>query len=106
MLPEQFLNRMKQMLGDEFPAFLESYEQDKYQALRINPQKTTISSFMEKSPFSLKQVPWEKNGFYYQKTDAPGKHPYHAAGVYYIQEPSAMAPAAYLEAHQLYRLSI
>ena len=63
MLPEQFLNRMKQMLGDEFPAFLESYEQDKYQALRINPQKTTISSFMEKSPFSLKQVPWEKNGF-------------------------------------------
>lgn len=98
MLPEQFLNRMKQMLGDEFPAFLESYEQDKYQALRINPQKTTISSFMEKSPFSLKQVPWEKNGFYYQKTDAPGKHPYHAAGVYYIQEPSAMAPATYLEA--------
>ena len=98
MLPEQFLNRMKQMLGDEFPAFLESYEQDKYQALRINSQKTTISSFMEKSPFSLKQVPWEKNGFYYQKTDAPGKHPYHAAGVYYIQEPSAMAPAAYLEA--------
>ena len=56
MLPEQFLNRMKQMLGDEFPAFLESYEQDKYQALRINPQKTTISSFMEKSPFSLKQA--------------------------------------------------
>ena len=43
MLPEQFLNRMKQMLGDEFPAFLESYEQDKYQALRINSQKTKIS---------------------------------------------------------------
>ena len=42
MLPEQFLDRMKQMLGEEFPAFLESYEQEKYQALRINPQKTRI----------------------------------------------------------------
>ena len=98
MLPEQFLDRMKQMLGDEFPAFLESYEQEKYQALRINPQKTTIASFIEKSPFLRKTVPWEKNGFYYDKADAPGKHPYHAAGVYYIQEPSAMAPAAYLDA--------
>ena len=96
MLPEQFLDRMKQMLGDEFPAFLESYEQEKYQALRINPQKTTIASFIEKSPFLRKTVPWEKNGFYYDKADAPGKHPYHAAGVYYIQEPSAMAPAAWL----------
>ena len=98
MLPEQFLDRMKQMLGEEFPAFLESYEQEKYQALRINPQKTTIASFMEKSPFLRKPVPWEKNGFYYDREDAPGKHPYHAAGVYYIQEPSAMAPAAYLDA--------
>ena len=96
MLPEQFLDRMKQMLGEEFPAFLESYEQEKYQALRINPQKTTIASFMEKSPFLRKPVPWEKNGFYYDREDAPGKHPYHAAGVYYIQEPSAMAPASIL----------
>ena len=43
-------------------------------------------------------VPWEANGFYYEKEDQPGKHPYHEAGVYYIQEPSAMAPAAYLDA--------
>lgn len=98
MLPEQFLDRMKQMLGEEFPAFLESYEQEKYQALRINPQKTTIASFMKKSSFLKKPVPWEKNGFYYDGKDTPGKHPYHAAGVYYIQEPSAMAPAAYLDA--------
>ena len=43
-------------------------------------------------------MPWEANGFYYEKEDQPGKHPYHEAGVYYIQEPSAMAPAAYLDA--------
>ena len=36
--------------------------------------------------------------FDYEKEDQPGKHPYHEAGVYYIQEPSAMAPAAYLDA--------
>lgn len=47
--------------------------------------------------FRLTPVPWAENGFYYEAEDAPGKHPYHEAGVYYIQEPSAMAPAGLLE---------
>ena len=35
------------------------------------------------------------NGFYYdEKLDKPSKHPYYFAGLYYIQEPSAMTPAA------------
>lgn len=98
MLPQDFLDRMKQMLGGEYPAFVESYEKEKYQALRVNALKADWKRFQEESPFSLEPVPWEKHGFYYGKEDAPGKHPYHEAGVYYIQEPSAMAPAAYLEA--------
>lgn len=48
-------------------------------------------------PFSLSPVPWAENGYYYEKTDQPGKHPYHEAGVYYIQEPSAMAPVPMLQ---------
>ena len=88
MLPQLFLDRMKQMLEEEYPAFLNSYEDARYQALRINPSKTDRN----------RPVPWEANGFYYEKEDQPGKHPYHEAGVYYIQEPSAMAPAAYLDA--------
>ena len=98
MLPQAFLERMERMLGNEYPAFLESYEKERYQALRVNPLKADREDFLQKAPFTLRTVEWEPNGFYYDKDDAPGKHPYHAAGVYYIQEPSAMTPAAYLDA--------
>ena len=98
MLPQAFLDRMEQMLGGEYPAFLQSYEKERYQALRVNPLKADRDVFEAAAPFTLRPVAWEPNGFYYGKEAAPGKHPYHAAGVYYIQEPSAMAPAAYLDA--------
>lgn len=98
MLPQAFLERMEHMLGDEYPAFLQSYDKERYQALRVNPLKTDRKEFVSKAPFALTPVAWEPNGFYYDSHDTPGKHPYHAAGVYYIQEPSAMAPAAYLDA--------
>ena len=97
MLPKEFEERMQKMLGEEYPAFEKSYEKEKFQALRVNTLKGSKEDFAEKSPFALKQVPWEENGFYYTSADTPGKHPYHEAGVYYIQEPSAMAPVPFLE---------
>ena len=86
MLPQAFLDRMEQMLGEEYPAFLQSYEKARYQALRVNPLKADRDAFEAAAPFTLRPVAWEPNGFYYGKEDAPGKHPYHAAGVYYIQD--------------------
>lgn len=114
MLPELFLKRMQEMLGDEYPAFLESYDKDKYQALRLNALKirkdgrSAADGQAEHGgeadrevcaglPWSLTKVPWAENGYYYDKEDQPGKHPYHEAGVYYIQEPSAMAPVGMLK---------
>lgn len=96
MLPQDFLNRMEKMLGEEYPAFLESYEKERYQALRVNTLKAECEEIAGKMPFSLTKVPWTALGYYYSTGDTPGKHPYHEAGVYYIQEPSAMAPAEYL----------
>ncbi len=98
-LPKDFEIRMQGMLNEAYPAFMRSYENDKFQALRVNALKGSREEFIEKSPFGdLQEVAWEKNGFYYDKDQQPGKNPLHDAGVYYIQEPSAMAPAAYLEA--------
>lgn len=98
-LPQDFAIRMQDMLQEAYPAFLRSYEKEKYQALRVNTLKGTTEEFLEKAPFSnLQAVPWEKRGFYYDSDSQPGKHPLHEAGVYYIQEPSAMYPAACLEA--------
>ncbi|MCI5822506.1 MAG: RsmF rRNA methyltransferase first C-terminal domain-containing protein [Lachnospiraceae bacterium] len=99
MIPKEFGERMKKMLPqEEYEAFIQSYDKERYQSLRFNPLKGERENFLQKTPFHLQPVPWEENGFYYEKEDFPGKHPYHEAGVYYIQEPSAMAPAAYLEA--------
>lgn len=97
MLPKEFEDRMRQMLGEEADDFLASYDREKMTALRVNPIKGDKETFLEKGAFSLTQVSWEKNGFYYGSEDTPGKHPYHEAGVYYIQEPSAMAPVPFLE---------
>ncbi|WP_232699575.1 RsmF rRNA methyltransferase first C-terminal domain-containing protein [Brevibacillus daliensis] len=97
-LPETFTTRMKQMLGkEEFKAFLASYTQEPKQGLRVNLLKTTPKNFLTQSPFPLYPVPWNQSGFYYVTTDRPGKHPYHAAGLYYLQEPSAMSVAESLQ---------
>ena len=98
MLPAEFADRMKQMLGNEYEEFEACYDREKYRALRFNPLKGEVSAFLKQAPFSLTAVPWSEYGYYYDAEDTPGKHPYHEAGVYYIQEPSAQTPAALLEA--------
>lgn len=98
MLPQDFQDRMKEMLGEEYPLFLHGFQKPKFQALRWNPLKTTKEEFLEKEPFVLKKVPWAEHGYYYNADLHPGKHPFHEAGVYYIQEPSAMSVVEYLEA--------
>lgn len=97
MLPEEFQNRMRRMLGDEYPAFLQSFTGENYRALRVNTRKTDTETFLKRSPWKLQPVPWTENGFYYENGSQPGKHPFHEAGVYYIQEPSAMAPVPFLK---------
>lgn len=98
MFPTEFAERMQKMLGEEYQAFSDSYDKERYRSLRYNPLKGEQEKFKKEAPFKLRPVPWEENGYYYEKEDRPGKHPYHEAGVYYIQEASAMAPAKYLEA--------
>ena len=93
MLPQEFLNRMKGQLGSEYSAFLESLERPRAVALRFNPLKGDAP----KLDFVQQQVPWEPMGYYYDPQSRPGLHPYHEAGVYYLQEASAMAPVALLD---------
>ncbi|MFR6589156.1 MAG: RsmF rRNA methyltransferase first C-terminal domain-containing protein [Gallintestinimicrobium sp.] len=62
-LPSAFLTRMQEMLGEEYEAFLQSYESGHYQSLRLNPRKTDREEFTEKSPFHLTPVAWEKTVF-------------------------------------------
>ena len=93
MLPIQFLERVKIQLGDEYEAFLESLERPRAVALRFNPLKGETPVL----PFVGENVPWESNGFYYDPESRPGLHVFHEAGVYYLQEASAMSPVALLD---------
>ena len=123
MIPEAFLDRMKRMLGKEYDAFIETYGMEGHKALRLNRSKQRadgqnvaqalgveegIANHPEEAgvvcteegktgKLRLHQVPWAENGYYFRSEDNPGKHPYHDAGLYYIQEPSAMMPAELLE---------
>lgn len=96
-LPIAFLEQMKQLLADEIDAFIESYEDPRLYGLRVNTLKISVASFLEISPFKLTPIPWTRDGFYYDPEDKPTKHPHYYAGLYYIQEPSAMAPVNVLE---------
>lgn len=93
MLPQAFLDRMQSMLGEEYPAYLESLERPRAVALRFNPLKGARPAL----PFVAEPVPWEPEGYYYDPEARPGLHPFHEAGVYYLQEASAMAPVVLLE---------
>ena len=95
-LPEAFLKEMKQLLGDEYEAYIKSYEEAWKPGLRVNTLKITPEEFKSLSQLKLTPVDWTQKGFYYEDTERPARHPYYYAGLYYLQEPSAMAPAAVL----------
>ncbi|GIP27640.1 methylase [Paenibacillus sp. J23TS9] len=98
MLPSAYIEQMKSILGGDLPAFLHSYDLPRTQGLRFNELKSTPELKQAViSMFDLKPVPWCPNGYYYAEGSRPGKHPYHQAGLYYIQEPSAMSAVELLD---------
>ena len=96
-LPTDFINRMEQDLGPDFHAFLRSYDENKISALRFNSIKADEASIQNMQDMLQENVTWSPNGYYYDgETVQPGIHPYHAAGVYYIQDASAQLPVEML----------
>lgn len=93
-LPAQFEKNMRDLLGAEYEDYLKCFEEPRHYGLRVNTSKISVEEFLKIAPWPLKPVPWIKNGFYYDgDTYQPAKHPYYFAGLYYLQEPSAMTPA-------------
>lgn len=93
VLPESFLDKMKELLEDDYEDFIKSYEAKAYSGLRVNTNKISVEEFKTIAPFDIKQIPFIDNGFYINDEDEWSKHPYYFAGLYYLQEPSAMLPA-------------
>lgn len=96
-LPQYFLDSMKEILGEDYEAFLAGFDGQRQYGLRVNTLKMNLEEFERIAPFHLKKVPWISNGYFYEAEDAPAKHPFYSAGLYYLQEPSAMTPASRLK---------
>lgn len=99
VLPQDFKDKMKCLLKDEFDDFLKGYDKDNFYSLRINTLKADISDVLDKNIFSFSPVKWCPTGFYYPGDERPGRHSYHHAGVFYIQEASAMAVVECADIH-------
>ena len=91
------MERMTALLGNEFPAFAQSYTESGHTGLRLNTLKITPERFRQLAPFQINPLgEWDAAAFQLtsNETVTPGKHPYHWAGLYYLQEPSAMVVGA------------
>ncbi len=91
-LPPEFAARMQTLLGDQYDAYINTYNQPAVKGFRVNLNKISIEDFEKINPFGNKKIPYVENGFYLE-TQKVGNHPYHHAGLIYVQEPAAMAPA-------------
>ncbi len=96
-LPKEFEEKMRELLKEEFPDYMACYGKPPFYGLRVNTGKITAEEFERICPFPIHPVPWIGNGYYYDgESVTPSKHPYYYAGLYYLQEPSAMTPASRL----------
>ena len=100
-LPAGFVARMEHLLGAEYAAFGECFHQSPEQGVRTNTLKISPQGLAKMAELILEPVPWCPAGFRMMSQPGgneitPGKHPLHAAGLYYLQDPSAMAAAEIL----------
>ena len=93
-LPNEFTQRMQKLLGDNYSAFLQSFEEPSVKGVRLNPKKGDLTALTE--TLWADPIPYAENG-YYNPVEKIGNHPYHHAGVLYVQDPGAMMPPCSVE---------
>lgn len=92
LLPEKFEIRMKNMLKTEYSDFLRALtDTPVYSGIRVNTKKKDAGEYIKREFGKLENIPWCADGFYADKSQISGRHPYHTAGLFYFQEPSAMS---------------
>lgn len=97
MIPSEFEKRMKNLLGEEdYIKYENAVEKEAVRAFRINTNKISEEKFLEINPFGGEKIPFADEAYYFS-FDGIGNHPYHHAGMVYIQEPAAMSAVASID---------
>ncbi|MFV0504655.1 MAG: RsmF rRNA methyltransferase first C-terminal domain-containing protein [Lachnospirales bacterium] len=103
MLPEKFKTNMQDLLKEDYSDYLLSFKENNIKGIRINNLKISNENFLNKynSFFqNLTPVPWCDRGYYSHITNTI----LYNAGLYYIQEPSAMSVANFLPINEKDRI--
>lgn len=85
LLSPAFLERMQNMLGNEYEDFIKSYEAPRTYGLRVNTAKISCEEFEKIVPFPVTPIPWIPNGYFYPEDVRPSFCPLYQAGLYYLQ---------------------
>ena len=91
-LPIAYKKRMQDLLGEDFAEYEKALTETPVKGFRVNTDKISADDFDKINIFGSEKIPYVKGG-YYLNYEKAGNHPYHHAGMIYIQEPGAMAPA-------------
>lgn len=102
-LPLEFAERMRRLLGSEYDLYLKALEQEPVRGFRVNTDKISLEDFEKINTLSNEKIPYVKNG-YYLNVEKIGNHPYHHAGMIYVQEPGAMMPGECVEIQEDWKI--
>lgn len=96
-LPKAYEERMRRLLGSDFEKYVAAINTEGHRAFRVNTAKISVEEFEKINPFVTQRIPYVENGYYLLNDERIGNHPYHHAGMIYVQEPAAMMPAECIE---------
>ena len=98
-LPNEFLDKMKELLTPEdYTCFLADSEKNPYRGVRVNTLKCDADTVLKYLPFVGENTPFCTKGFYIPyDTIGIGEEPFHHAGAFYVQEPSATSAVTVLD---------
>ena len=97
MLPEKFIKRMKAMLGESFAEFDAALSSPPVRAIRVNKSKISPEEFEKIFEGKIKAIPYADGGYIPDVQSGLGALAEHHAGMYYCQDPGAMATVSALD---------
>ena len=97
MPTEYFEARERALLGQRYETLYAAPSDSAARGVTVSALRTTPGTFAAKADMALEPSPFCKAAFVVrEETFKPGRHPYHHAGVFYSQEPSAASAAPLL----------
>ena len=98
VLPERFTEKMKSLLGEDFPKFISALENEEaVRGLRVNTLKCGVEDFVKENALPITPLDYSEVGFILDSDEQVGRSPEHHSGRIYMQDPGAMAPLSAIE---------